>query len=1118
MDRHKSLPEPVLLRAADEEIRKKDEKGAAEDAAFHSLERTIEMVGTAKHKKEDAIGGAGEEKRVKRKKDEDIEQDIAEEFNKYVKFKPYRELSGEELEGIPVDFWPTSPEVRSPMMKVSLEIINVKMSQKSTFNHLMQPADVVIDVPPLPEKEELPMQASAVSQAEVPPQLPTIEPIPQPVTPQPPEPPAPQPEQNLHTHTHTKPRPPRQHKRTPSVPVAPDGSIPNSFLNRNISDWKNAHTSFQIADLSATVKKAKKPVSAPADDGDRKKKSEEYKARLKKLLENMPKEEEKKEEESEGKDKKEPEKDEEPEEEVVVTRMRLPVQRGLARTPTFRKVDVQKVVEIKLPGIVEAVMKYSWFPREQFFHPETDTPEGPGQMKGGPRLKIEPDAETIAPIVLDVFRNASDPKIRLEVAQHLNWMFEEYGFRDSTPIMKCFTRYMQRDASMEMDAYEVQLRALVIESMAKFNANYPETVPTLLLQMKSPHEEIRTKATDFLRALGVRKFDSPYLTEAIDGIYKELPSKPPAEVEKSFAWQTPTVTLSSMTPSSSTSRPTSAAGANELRTLATSFVRQNLQKYLVRTTPDRDVARNLKTLTPFGLEDKERKRESRPGTAEGAKAGSRPGTAGEGRRSRAESVSEHRPMSGLKPVAEQMSASRRPSAVAHHDRRPSAVAHPDRRPSAVGRPDRRPSAAVTKVTEAAPISGKEEGFKKLSKSEKEEKGMEADKEKDKKRVVFQASNPPTPTAELEEGAESKPTQDDILAGAETGGVLVGAERPSSAEAYDSHLSNIVTNRLPAAAIADSFPEDSPFATLEIDRPPLNRNPVTILQNPSSQDFINAINFYILNCERQAAQKERERLEKLRLEAEAAERLRLEKEKQEKYLAYMAQKQAEREAKEEARRRRLEELRKKHEAEGGLPKLKVHDLSSLRTKGIGLTHKSECHPSRETLDVEFRRFPPITAHHGQMSIHIRKFNKSMPVSQSRVQPFSDLFAPAPTTEQPESPLRPTSSYFSSTSTETQAPFSVPSGSSLTKSQQLPTWKEFSTRGSSEWLARELEDVVPRDELEYIRGGDGGSQTGGASEEAFVGMVPAFRTQRKYFIPSLSMATETVAAGQTFGFTD
>ena len=150
-----------------------------------------------------------------------------------------------------------------------------------------------------------------------------------------------------------------------------------------------------------------------------------------------------------------------------------------------------------------------------------------------------------------------------------------------------------------------------------------------------------------------------------------------------------------------------------------------------------------------------------------------------------------------------------------------------------------------------------------------------------------------------------------------------------------------------------------------------------------------------------------------------------------------------------------------------------------------------------------RFPPL-GHHAELSIHIRKFNKSMPLPQSQVQPFSDIL---PSSSSSSSPLPTTLSYLS---TKPQTPSNIPAQTHLSKSQLLTPYKEFPTAdpSSSEWLARELRDIVPRDELRYIRG-DGGERGGGGT---------MFKTLRKYFIPSLSRATETVAAGQTFGFVD
>lgn len=90
-------------------------------------------------------------------------------------------------------------------------------------------------------------------------------------------------------------------KRAARLPVAPDGSVPNSRAVEKIAEWKSKHTNFHIAtdelkfNPELATSRTKKAIQQTQKDEERKKKSDEYKAKLKEKLLNQKSAEEKKE-------------------------------------------------------------------------------------------------------------------------------------------------------------------------------------------------------------------------------------------------------------------------------------------------------------------------------------------------------------------------------------------------------------------------------------------------------------------------------------------------------------------------------------------------------------------------------------------------------------------------------------------------------------------------------------------------------------------------------------------------------------------------------------------------------------------------------------------------------
>ncbi|KAJ3323766.1 hypothetical protein HDU76_013557 [Blyttiomyces sp. JEL0837] len=148
----------------------------------------------------------------------------------------------------------------------------------------------------------------------------------------------------------------------------------------------------------------------------------------------------------------------------------------------------------------------------------------------------------------------------------------------------------------------------------------------------------------------------------------------------------------------------------------------------------------------------------------------------------------------------------------------------------------------------------------------------------------------------------------------------------------------------------------------------DRSPTLILQNPSFQDFVAVLNFYVKNIEDKLAREESLRLAKIARESTEAEEARREHERQLALIEFMKKKDAERERRTQERKERIRDLHAKRQTEP-LPKIKKSGPRELFTGS----------------------FPPLSATMSGRSatglqMHMLKMNKSMPVENINLIPF------------------------------------------------------------------------------------------------------------------------------------
>ncbi|KAJ3107495.1 hypothetical protein HDU96_007873 [Phlyctochytrium bullatum] len=370
---------------------------------------------------------------------------------------------------------------------------------------------------------------------------------------------------------------------------APDGEIPNSLLFKLVSNWRSTHPGFN--GLEVGIRKNKKKEDKPnlGKEDERKKKSDAYKAKLKEMMEEREKEREKQaDKEAEPAEPEVVESEEENDEEEV----RRKLNSSLLNKPTF----FEPRKDWKYPKIIEQAVVYSWFPQDEIFFPATPSNDQQPNTKRREmrKLRVEATSEVLMPIVLECFRTSTSTANRIETVEFLNWIFEEFGFRDTTSCTRLFCRYLQGTAFYDYKDGDEDLRVLLIESLAKYGSGQSEVVPTLLIELNRGTPRVREKALEIMKLFGGSKADSKFWTEALQDHFQHA--------EKGS-------TLESISRPPADGKPKSpmAPFVLDLRNNIVGWLRKNLRKYLIKSCKDPENIKKLKELGDNGRVDKNRK-------------------------------------------------------------------------------------------------------------------------------------------------------------------------------------------------------------------------------------------------------------------------------------------------------------------------------------------------------------------------------------------------------------------------------------------------------------------------------------------------------------------------------
>ncbi|KAI8616193.1 hypothetical protein BC830DRAFT_221057 [Chytriomyces sp. MP71] len=306
----------------------------------------------------------------------------------------------------------------------------------------------------------------------------------------------------------------RHEAKKTELHFAPDGLLPNSILNTKILEWKNEHPAFKVQSFLDAVQMAvrKRQASMAVEQLDAAKeaaKKAAFKNKIQDMLKKKQEEERIEAEKAEAAAKAALDNGE-----GLVEKETLEGSRSVsharprpAPTKTIAPLQKVKVVE-KYPRILAEGMKFSWFPMDDVFYPLIEKvnlyiKKDKKKEEDLRKLKIEPNSESMMPIILETFKKQTAAGIKLQIFQYMTWIFEEFGCRDTTTLLRFFCRYLQTNPYVDLEPEELMFRELVIKYLPKFGLSQIELMPTLIIQLMSPIESLQSSAVQTLLSCGL---------------------------------------------------------------------------------------------------------------------------------------------------------------------------------------------------------------------------------------------------------------------------------------------------------------------------------------------------------------------------------------------------------------------------------------------------------------------------------------------------------------------------------------------------------------------------------------------------------------------------------------
>ena len=362
-----------------------------------------------------------------------------------------------------------------------------------------------------------------------------------------------------------KPIPIKKNKLiTSSIPIAPDGNVPNSIVESKIEKFRDTHKDYRV-DKVEIVSYVKKGVTVMTSvEEDRLQKKENYKMKLKEM---MDKRNDAKEQENErleeiarfealkqldilrAKELETARIEEEKRKLLEEQRKRAEAQalklteayganlaaaatrpKSRASTPNKSRPGTKSAKKSRLQTpeaiarVIEQARDQEWFPiNEIYINDEPDDSPYAGLRK--PKLKIDATIEALLPFALKVFESKETENVtKVKILNYIDDMQDEYGYLSIVPITTVFSNYLLRNIHEPIESNEIDFRFRIMDSWIQLESNL-DIIVILFIYLILGSPLLQQASLDFLtNDFKFKNPDSIYIKERIEDVYAENPA------------------------------------------------------------------------------------------------------------------------------------------------------------------------------------------------------------------------------------------------------------------------------------------------------------------------------------------------------------------------------------------------------------------------------------------------------------------------------------------------------------------------------------------------------------------------------------------------------------------
>ncbi|TPX54530.1 hypothetical protein SeMB42_g00218 [Synchytrium endobioticum] len=294
-----------------------------------------------------------------------------------------------------------------------------------------------------------------------------------------------------------------------SVPVAPDGELPNSRLLALIHDYCLQHNYRMLGNKPRrpTIQVTKDERLDSANRGSGKTNptsSSVYRDRLRLLIQALPTEEAMKKATSQEMELVDSA------DSVHLTKVKIyNRQHDLRKPPPFP--HFERAVKEK-DDALKAALAQDWFPRHLVYASKESLSEGGSGADH--ELIVQPSADGILPAVLHGFEQADSSFKQFQVLNFVDLLQEKFSLCNFAPTVQSLSKHLATKLISPLARVEIDCRIAMMDKAMSWNHTVQsgDVVVALVLQLGSPYERIKSAATGHLEKLGLSQEAARYLS------------------------------------------------------------------------------------------------------------------------------------------------------------------------------------------------------------------------------------------------------------------------------------------------------------------------------------------------------------------------------------------------------------------------------------------------------------------------------------------------------------------------------------------------------------------------------------------------------------------------------